>query len=69
MKKLFLAVLSACIGVTGGNFLYEALTTHQWGVALKNSYFMILGGLIMLFVLYLNFKEKFREQNDNHPKT
>ena len=47
------ALLSS-LGLAIGNFLVQAATQHDWGVALERSYFQLVACLMMAFLLWIN---------------
>jgi hypothetical protein len=48
------------IGLTCGNFSYEALARHDWGSALEHSFFQAIA--LYAFAFFLNIDMKGKEK-------
>lgn len=46
-----LMALALTASFTAGNFIYQALRDHEWGVALERSYFQAVAVILTVLVL------------------
>lgn len=50
-------LISTGLGLTIGNFLYQAIdSTHNWGVAFDRSFFQIVALLILAYLAWSDSK-------------
>jgi|GEM_PF-4530338 len=47
MKGLYITAITAFIGITAANFVWQAFTGQAWGVAIERSWFQ-LGAIVIL---------------------
>jgi hypothetical protein len=54
MKYLSATAMVSSIGLTVGNFLWQAVTSYEWGVAAERSFFQFAAIVTFAGMLYFN---------------